>query len=261
MEVTPREAAVVVEALTFMSHFEQRSTASLPESCGFRFRPNPSVSPSEGELPPRVHAVVEVVGLTFSQGVNEMQTLANLSSSRDVLKQVEINLCALTRIKDYYRLYRDALDYQLVRFTPDMVDALAGAQPQPPIGSPGMPRPTSPGRQSLSPNPAASVSASMAGPSTLKRRKSFLRPSVVASSNGQNDALTAAVSILKTKVLQYNDRLLDQLVEAVTASQQTPHEKHVDVLLKSSALCRQMAGNISILCKSGKRTPTAPLCC
>jgi hypothetical protein len=48
------------------------------------------------------------------------------------------------------------------------------------------------------------------------------------------------------------DRLLDQLIEALNLSQQTPYEKHVDVLLKSSALCRQMSGNISILCKSGK---------
>jgi hypothetical protein len=47
-------------------------------------------------------------------------------------------------------------------------------------------------------------------------------------------------------------RLLDQLHEAVINNQNTPYEKHVDVLLKSSAICRQMAGIVCILCKSGK---------
>jgi hypothetical protein len=45
---------------------------------------------------------------------------------------------------------------------------------------------------------------------------------------------------------------LDHLHEAVTASQSNPYEKHVDVLLKSSAICRQIAGIVCILCKSGK---------
>ena len=46
-------------------------------------------------------------------------------------------------------------------------------------------------------------------------------------------------------------RLLDQLKEALSVSAQNPYEKHVNVLLNSSALCREVGGIICILCKSG----------
>lgn len=45
--------------------------------------------------------------------------------------------------------------------------------------------------------------------------------------------------------------MLDQIHEAVAASTATPHEKHVGVLLKTSALCREIGGTVGILCKSG----------
>lgn len=259
LEVTPREAQAVLDALSFMQQFEQRSVSCLSENCGFRFRPSPNVRYAEGELPPRVHAVVEIFGVTFTQGVNEMQTLANLSSSRDVLKQVEINNTGLIRMKDYYKAYREALEFQLSKYTPDMIDALAASQmlPPPPAGhSPslrtqsGSPTTSSATtttstayaaaaaasaaangaaggvRPSLSPAPQMSFAAN-----PLKRRKSFLRPSVsstclastsatnspmpathlstaggTSSQATQRDALVAAVVILKTKVLQHNDR-------------------------------------------------------
>ncbi len=47
--------------------------------------------------------------------------------------------------------------------------------------------------------------------------------------------------------------LLDQLQEAVVVAQSNPYDKHVDILLKSSSLIRQMAGVVCILCKSGKQ--------
>lgn len=46
--------------------------------------------------------------------------------------------------------------------------------------------------------------------------------------------------------------MLDQVHEAIAASTTTPHEKHVDVLLKTSALCREIGGTVAILCKSGE---------
>ncbi len=47
-------------------------------------------------------------------------------------------------------------------------------------------------------------------------------------------------------------RLLDQLHEAVIVSTSNPYDKHVDVLLRSSAIGRQIGGTVAILCKSGK---------
>jgi hypothetical protein len=46
-------------------------------------------------------------------------------------------------------------------------------------------------------------------------------------------------------------RLLDQLKEAISVSALNPYEKHVNVLLNSSALCREVGGIVCILCKSG----------
>lgn len=46
-------------------------------------------------------------------------------------------------------------------------------------------------------------------------------------------------------------RMMDQLKEAIAFSALNPHDKHVDVLLKSSAICREMGAVTAILCKSG----------
>jgi len=40
--------------------------------------------------------------------------------------------------------------------------------------------------------------------------------------------------------------------QAVAHSSSNVTTKHVDVLLKTSALCREMAGTVGIMCKSGK---------
>jgi hypothetical protein len=54
--------------------------------------------------------------------------------------------------------------------------------------------------------------------------------------------------------------MLDQLKDAISFSALNPHDKHVDVLLKSSAICREMASNTIILCKSGKWNHAVLLC-
>ena len=46
--------------------------------------------------------------------------------------------------------------------------------------------------------------------------------------------------------------MMEQLKEAIAFSAMNPHDKHVDVLLRSSALCREMGGVTIILCKSGE---------
>ena len=55
-----------------------------------------------------------------------MQTLANLSSSRDVLKQVEINNGAIARMEGYYANYKEALIFQLDQRKPDLLESLSG---------------------------------------------------------------------------------------------------------------------------------------
>lgn len=70
MELSSQEAAVVLDALNYMSGFEQRFTRVVPAKphLPFTFSPNPSVSYAVDETPPRVYAVVELFGLAFTQG-------------------------------------------------------------------------------------------------------------------------------------------------------------------------------------------------
>ncbi len=41
---------------------------------------------------------------------------------------------------------------------------------------------------------------------------------------------------------------------AIQNASQSPSDKHVHVLLKTSSLCREMGGTLGILCKSGERS-------
>lgn len=46
--------------------------------------------------------------------------------------------------------------------------------------------------------------------------------------------------------------MFDEAKDAVKRQAESPYEKHVDVILKTSAFCRKLAGTTAILCKSGK---------
>jgi len=70
---------------------------------------------------PILNTILIHLSLYSSIGVNEMQTLANLSSSRDVLKQVEINTASMTRMEAFYKHYKAALEYQMDHHTADLV--------------------------------------------------------------------------------------------------------------------------------------------
>ena len=56
-----------------------------------------------------------------------MQTLANMSSSREVMRQVEINHSAMARLDAFYSSYRRALHHQLNSKTPELLDVLRHA--------------------------------------------------------------------------------------------------------------------------------------
>ncbi len=57
---------------------------------------------------------------------------------------------------------------------------------------------------------------------------------------------------LHSLCLLFVNRLLDQLHESIIVSATNPYDKHVDVLLRSSAIARQICGTVATLCKSGK---------
>eukprot|EP00599_Poterioochromonas_sp_BG-1_P008165 CAMPEP_0173134596 /NCGR_PEP_ID=MMETSP1105-20130129/1387_1 /TAXON_ID=2985 /ORGANISM="Ochromonas sp., Strain BG-1" /LENGTH=1267 /DNA_ID=CAMNT_0014046427 /DNA_START=161 /DNA_END=3965 /DNA_ORIENTATION=- len=255
IEISSQEAAVVLDALNYMSGFDQRSTKviSAKPHIPFAFAPNPHVVYATDETAPRVYATVELFGIAFTQGVNEMQTLANLSSSRDVLKQVEINQASLTRLNEFYRSYRDSLDFQLTRRAPEMIEALNAMVPATNSATGSSSSFSNPSGQSI-------IGTVNTGPGSLQPQKSFIRRKSVRQSlntshfgsSPSSEAVSQAVIQLKIKVLSFSDRLLDQLQEAVVVAQSNPYDKHVDILLKSSSLIRQMAGVVCILCKSGK---------
>ena len=57
--------------------------------------------------------------------MNETQTLANVSSARDVLRQVEVNNTAMARLHTFYANYRQALMFQLDQQKPDLLALLS----------------------------------------------------------------------------------------------------------------------------------------
>lgn len=227
IEITAQEASVVLEALNFMTQFPLKPTLVLPPSntVSFAFHPNPNVLYSRAENPPRVYAVAELFGVTFTQGVNEMQTLANLSSSRDVLKQVDINQSSLGKLREYYTHYREALEFQLTKRLPEMVDALTQSAleqqqqmfNQAALEAGGSPSISGPSTTNLS------FAGSRGGLATMRRKShrpslfpgaSFMNTQSTVNTGQMNIGVTpgdianfaSKVEQLSIKVLNYNDR-------------------------------------------------------
>jgi hypothetical protein len=135
-----------------------------------------------------------------------MQTLANLSASRDVLRQVEINNGALARLEGYYANYKEALKFQLDQRKPDLLEALSPSSqtsPSPSVSSNGSNR--TPARRMPSASFMAGSGSSVSPPPQgevgggMRRRKS-LRESI------GNDQLMNTVNTLAAKVVSHNDR-------------------------------------------------------
>lgn len=188
-----------------MSGFEARPTQSLKSDTSFAFHSDPQVIYAEIEPTVRVAAVVEVFGLAFTQGVNEMQTLANLSSSRDCLKQGEINFASLVRLKGFFANYRAALSYQLEFNREKMADYIQTMNSN--LGG-------------TAANGSAAAAAAPAPAPTRgnlqQMRNRALRNSIfiggAAGASGGSigrDIIDRKVEVFVTKVLQYNDRYVD----------------------------------------------------
>lgn len=82
---------------------EEKSSDSDP----LRFNRNPQFNENCNNL--TVITVVSVTGVAFSQGVNEMQYLANKTGSRECSIQADINEDSLDRLEDYYKRYKELL--------------------------------------------------------------------------------------------------------------------------------------------------------
>lgn len=130
-----------------------------------------------------------------------MQTLANLSASRDVFKQIEINNGSKERLSVFYESYRAALTHQLSANADKMKNVLTtlGEAESLMQQSPLDQKLYDSGRMS----PMGDKAPQMAISRSLSKKKSTRAFSVASTIN---DNVTLTVTNLKTKVLSYNDR-------------------------------------------------------
>jgi hypothetical protein len=75
------------------------------------FSSSPAVKPEHERSTHKVLAVTQVYCVTFNQGVNEMQTFANMSSGRDVARQTDINNHSLARLRYICCVYDKTMSY------------------------------------------------------------------------------------------------------------------------------------------------------
>jgi hypothetical protein len=143
-----------------------------------------------------------------------MQTLANISSSRDVLKQSDINLSSNARLKPFYQSYRAALNYQLQQSRTKMADYIFEANNTTAaiLAAASM---ANTANQS-----AATTTVNTAIPERQKSSQFMLAPRSKSLRNsmyvgGSTDTSLSMESVnrkveeLVVKVLQHNDRLVD----------------------------------------------------
>jgi hypothetical protein len=139
-------------------------------------------------------------------GVNEMQTLANLSSSRDVLKQAEINSASLHRLQVFYKHYKAALEYQMNHRTAELVASLEA-----PLSS------DMGGTQDDVTRPSSNSPAQASLRSTLMIKGKSIRQSIsnrftTINAGNHNAAtynasvMTATIETIKQKVMSSMDR-------------------------------------------------------
>lgn len=200
VEVSPEEATVISKALGAIPKKDNGTPESpLDESphplehIFVHLHSDPILDPTE--QPPDVLAVTEMTGVVFSQGVNEMQSMANSVRSTYVQEQHIINMESLQRILKYCQKYESVFREMYMSGSVHVMSARSARD--------------SKRRQSLQSHPA------MRKLGEVQRKR-----------NEAKDAIEAAMG--------------NQM------------EKHVYVLVKTSVLCKELAGVYGILCKSGK---------
>jgi len=96
-----------------------------PEKAGATTESPSMVMLSDGDdtaSPPCILATAELFGVAFTQGVNEMQFVANTFVPGEARHQASLNLESITRLERYYARYRHALKYQLYRMEMQEID-------------------------------------------------------------------------------------------------------------------------------------------
>jgi hypothetical protein len=205
----------------------------------------------DGEPLPRVIAYAALCGVAFSQGVNEMQTLANLSGLEVVHRQIGINLDSLSRFCSYYKRYKNVLVLQM---------KMAEKRRHPHRRSTSGERASAAAaavRAAAAPAAPAAVNTNFFGKGKTSQLIFPLPPGVV---NPHASAGPAAVphthcgpSETKAELLVSSmDAAVDELIQCVNSTEATASEKNVNVLVKASVAIRAVAGVVCILCKSGK---------
>ena len=164
-----------------------------------------------------------------------MQTLANMSG--ESYKQAQINLEHVDRVKRYAEGYLDVIRFfQHVQATMDksVADVILDTPParrtsfrvMNGAGTPSAAAPTNPAKVSPKGPPPGS--------------KAYVTTPPVFGTDIYAEQIDAIHS------------LLEEVSATVNLTVENSSEKNVNVLLRSSKLCRLIAGCVSILCKSGK---------
>jgi hypothetical protein len=88
------------------------------------FSSTPTIKYQSGEEVPRVIGVVELFGVAFNQGINEMQTVANMTGTKDIQEQAEININCMKKLSLYYERYRIAFIHQFSILEQKLISSL-----------------------------------------------------------------------------------------------------------------------------------------
>eukprot|EP01035_Chromulina_nebulosa_P020470 gene20470-26560_t len=262
VEISNEEALTIQNAITYTGNYisskdsesqDNNSYSEIDEeiSKAITFTKNVVVEYSTNEKKPIVHAVVQMHGILFTQGINEMQTLANLSQSRDILRQTEINTSLKVSRSLSISIQRpiniSTTGYNSEFFDMPTIEEDSNDNHSDSIHNDSVDSMISKIRESYRKSLDRFDSRLSNSPRNLSPRN--LPETIHENLDDVSDNL---LDLLSTKVTNHIDRLFEETCSALSNAAKSPYEKHVDIFMKSSALCRKIGGVIGILCKSGK---------
>ena len=197
---------------------------------------SPTKGSEWGDSDMAVLATVGVSAVLFTQGINAQQTLANNKIGGDSSVQVSINRTSMHRLKSYYACFKAAAGKERLSRT-SLVSP--GGQK----GSIASQRPSSgewSHRLRWTVVPCERTCLTRYTPQLFDAGMLGAGSKPTSSSSSTASAASAL------------DFLFNKAQACVNSSCIYGNEKNVNVLLKTSDLCRAMNGTHAILCKSGK---------
>ena len=162
-----------------------------------------------------------------------MQTFANMSRSSECQRQIDINIESFTALKFHLSEYRMVTKFHLTqkmkrattRFADECRDDECG-------------------------DSSIITKSTASDGSYLGYSFSTFSDQTVTSPPIKNNKLLGKRRA--TPNLLYFDQMIVEARDAIEKAATRPFEKNVNVLIKTGKLCREIAGVICILCKSGK---------